>query len=196
MPSAATNPTPVIDKNGKQTTVHKRVEPKSSVSSARVSAAPVSLASVSSASESEVNLKDDIFNVATINKSSDGFTATGEFTIDDDALDGLRDSIDGDLRSYLKDNSEQIKSIIRAEYGADTVAVHPDDESIVVSYTVPVTSSDEGEVLDALYETRAVTLHSHSYGSDQLSYALDGLGTDDSDSFEPRGFRTAFDDEF
>lgn len=207
MSSNNTRPEQIIDKNGKQTTVHKST---TSASKAQGRAAKVPAASQSAQQNGwgldnvggggvQISLNDDIFNKATITRNADNkLIALGEFTISDDAFEHLADE-NGDLYDYFKANSEQIKNIIKAEYEADTVSIDLLDESITVGYEIPINNDadmDSQKLLDAFHETRAVTLHSHAYGSDKLSYALNDLSDDgEDDSFQPRGHRMGFDDE-
>jgi len=205
MPSANTHPEPIVDKNGKLTTVHKSSEPKTTGSVSRV-ASVVSpqakggfdLSTVNAGSSVTHKLNDEIFDTVSIARGEDGsLVATGEFTIDEDALDTLRDEV-GDLGKYLSENSDDIKSYIRTEYGASSVEVSPDNESIVASYEVSVSDDklDADALLDDFYNTRAVSLHSHAYGSDSLSYGIsEFVSATDTEYVEPRAGRAAFDDE-
>ena len=206
MSNTNTRPEQIIDKNGVLTTRHKSTEVKSSSgSAARVaSLAPaattgdIDASSVTKDSPLTHKLNDEVFSAVVIERNNDGaLTATGAFTIDEDALEQLRHEV-GNLGDYFDANSDDIKSYIKNEYGATNVTLDVDNESISVSYELPLESESVNSeiLLDNLYDTRAVSLHENAYGSDKLSFGIEAfVSATDTEYVEPRGGRASFDDD-
>lgn len=194
-----TQPKKIIDVNGKETTVHAKVDIAPSASNKKVAAvsSPPAPAADNGAT---FETNDDIFGEVTINKKADGsFVASASMFVSAAGLEAI--SEDGhDLSTYLRTNSDEIRKFLMAEYGATVVTVYPQTSEIEMRFEAEIDSAkpDQFDAIEALYsKTRATSADEHAYGSDKLAWGIQShidSGGSDVETFARRGMVYELDD--
>ena len=174
-----TIPTKIVDKNGKQTTVHKKIA--ENAANARVlspntkkASEMLDLTKLAVGDHATVMLDDGIFGTAGIHRTESGaLVSHASLPIDGPAMDALKESV-GDLSAYLSENKGYIESVLTTRYGASSIEVFPDEGLVNAVYSVPLSGDVVNvEELRAAYNTDKVNLLAiDAYSTYSLSNTL------------------------